>query len=236
MKSPVDVAKFDAELYAYQHWAPRLEGRTPELVAAERNDRMLVLSKLPGEVGDLSTSTFREAGRLLRRLQEAEAATVLAGFADSVQKRFDTWVQRAEPGVLDDAEIEFVDDQVQRLGGFPDPTGVPCHRDWQPRNWLTAPDGSVSVIDFGNSRVGYWYQDFERMWWAEWRARPELGRAFFEGYGRTLDDAERVQLCATSTLGLLTTIVWADEVGDDAFRDHGRTQLHRAMIGAPDPI
>ncbi len=236
VKSPVDVAKFDAELYAYRHWVPALAGHAPELVGSARHQRLLVLSKLPGEIDDLSESTFREAGVLLRRLQEAEAPTVVEGFADAFQARFETWVRRAGPGLLDVAEIEFVAEQVERLAEFPDPHGVPCHRDWQPRNWLTTPEGAVSVIDFGNSRVGYWYQDFERMWWAEWRRAPELGRAFFEGYGRTLGDGDRVQLRATSILGLLTTIVWASEVGDDAFRDHGRTQLHRAMAGAADPI
>ena len=92
------------------------------------------------------------------------------------------------------------------------------------------------MIDFGNSRVGHWFQDFERMWWTEWRTGPELGHAFFEGYGRKLSEDDRTQLRATSILWLLTMVVWADEVDDAAFCDHARSQLHQAMAGAPDPI
>jgi len=235
-KQPRAVDKFDAELHAYRHWAPALEGHVPDLVAADRDTRVLVFSKMPGEIGDGSVSTFREAGRLLRLLNGAEPPTSMVGFAAACRLRFDTWVRRARPGLLDAAEVEFVVEQVSRLADFPDPAGVPCHRDWQPRNWLTAPDGSVAVIDFGNARVGHWFQDFERMWWTEWRTAPELGHAFFEGYGRTLSDDERTQLRATSILWLLTTVVWADEVDDATFCGHARSQLHQAMARAPDPI
>ncbi len=236
VKQPHAVEKFDAELHAYRHWAPALAPHVPEVVAADRDTRVLVFSKLPGEIGDLSESTFREAGRLLRMLHTAQTPKAVDGFAAASRDRFDTWVQRARPGLLADAEVEFVADQMRRLSEFPDPLGVPCHRDWQPRNWLTAEDGSVAVIDFGNSRVGHWFQDFERIWWTEWRTEPALGHAFFEGYGRTLSDDDRVQLRATSNLWLLTTIVWADEVDDVTFGDHARSQLRQALAGAPDPI
>ncbi len=92
------------------------------------------------------------------------------------------------------------------------------------------------MIDFGNARVGHWFQDFERMWWTEWRTNPQLGHAFFEGYGHVLDEAERMQMQATATLWLLTTIVWAAEVDDATFGENARSRLHQAMAGAPDPI
>lgn len=236
VKSPADVAKFDAERYAYRHWAPALEGHVPELVSADRALRLLVLTKVPGDVGDTSAATFREAGRLLRRLQDAEPASTVVDFADSCRVRFDTWVRRARPRLLDADEIEFVAEQLDEVADLPDPVGVPCHRDWQPRNWLTDSDGVVSVIDFGNSRVGYWFQDFERMWWSEWRDLPDRGVAFFDGFGSTIDADTRAQLRATSALWLLTTIVWSDEVGDDAFGAHARRSLQDAMNGAHDPF
>ncbi len=244
VKRPRTVDKFDNESHAYRHWAPALMPHVPELLAENRDARVLVFSKLPGEIGDLSTSTFRQAGRLSRLLHDAEPPTTLVDFSVAYRDRFDSWTRRARPGLLDTAEVEFVAGQLRRLAEFPDPIGVPCHRDWQPRNWLTAEDGSVSVIDFGNARVGHWFEDFERMWWTEWRTAPELGRAFFEGYGRTLSGDDRVQLRATSVLWLLTTIIWAAEVvdvafgdiDDVAFGDHARSQLHQAMGGAPDPI
>ena len=236
VKQPRAVDKFDAESHAYRHWAPVLAPHVPELLAADRATRLFVFSKLPGEIGDQSASTFREAGRLLRLLHEAEPATPMVGFAAATRQRFDTWVRRARPGLLDGAEVEFVADRVRQLAEFPDPVQVPCHRDWQPRNWLTATDGSVAVIDFGNSRPGHWFQDFERMWWTEWRSTPGLGHAFFEGYGCTLSEDARVQLRATSILWLMTTIIWADEVADVGFRDHARGRLHAAMDGVTDPV
>jgi Ser/Thr protein kinase RdoA (MazF antagonist) len=236
VKSPADVAKFDAERYAYRRWAPALEGHVPKLVHADRDLRLLVLSKVPGHVGDTSAATFREAGRLLRRLQDAEPAVTVANFADTCRERFDTWVGRARPGLLSAREVDFVAERLDGLADHPDPVAVPCHRDWQPRNWLTDADGTVTVIDFGNARVGYWFQDFERMWWSEWRDVPDRGRAFFEGFGSTLDVVTRAQLGATSVLWLLTTIVWADEVDDVAFGASARRSLHDAMNGAPDPF
>lgn len=236
VKSPVDVAKFDAEVHAYRAWAPALSGHVPELLAADRHQRVLVLSKLPGDIGDVSPSTFEAAGRLLRRLQGAEPAAPVRGFADQFRERSETWIRRARAGLLSNEEVEFVRVAVVGLAEFDDPLGVPCHRDWQPRNWLTAADGSVAVIDFGNSRVGYWWQDFERLWWSEWRTDPELARAFFDGYGTVLDEMTRVQLRATASQWLLSTIVWADEVDDAAFGDHARTQLAAAMAGIDDPI
>lgn len=236
VKSPADVAKFDAERHAYRHWAPALEGHVPELVQADREFRLLVLSKVSGHVGDTSAATFREAGRLLRRLQDAEPAVTVLDFADTCRERFDTWVERAIPGLLHPDEVDFVAERLDLLADHPDPIAVPCHRDWQPRNWLTDADGTVTVIDFGSARVGYWFQDFERMWWNEWRDVPDRGRAFFDGFGSTLDAVTLVQLRATSVLWLLTTIVWADEVGDVAFGDSARRSLHDAMQGARDPF
>lgn len=236
VKSPADVAKFDAEQYAYRHWAPALEGHVPELVQADRDLRLLVLSKVPGHVGDTSEGTFREAGRLLRLLQDTEPATKVLDFAVACRVRFGTWVARARPDLLRATEVGFVAERLDELADYPDPVAVPCHRDWQPRNWLTDENGTVSVIDFGNARVGYWFQDFERMWWNEWRNVPDRGRAFFNGFGSTLDAVARAQLRATSALWLLTTIVWSDEVGDDAFGDHARRSLQDAMDGARDPF
>ncbi len=236
MKSPVDVAKFDAELQANRRWSPALIPHIPELIADDRGARVLIMSKLDGVFGDMAESTFRQAGGLLRRLHRAEPQTSMMDFAAAYRERLEAWLHRARPGLLSDEEIGFVAAQVQRLADFDDPAGVPCHRDWQPQNWLTASDGTVAVIDFGNARVGHWFEDFERMWWAEWRTSPELGRAFFDGYGHVLDETTRAQLRATSMVWLLTTIVWADEVDDRAFHDHARAQLRIAMDGIPDLI
>jgi hypothetical protein len=153
VKSPADFAKIDAELHAYRSWAPALGSHVPELPADDRDHRILVLSKLPGEIGDLSVTTFAAAGRLLRRLHDAQPPEPIVNFATQFRDRNETWIRRARDGLLPDDEIDFVRTQVALLDGLADPAGVPCHRDWQPRNWLTAPDGTVAIIDFGNLRL-----------------------------------------------------------------------------------
>ncbi len=123
--------------------------------------------------------------------------------------------------------------QLDGLAGLADPLGVPCHRDWQPRNWLVDDDGVVAVIDFEHARPGPWHEDLNRLWWDEWAADPALARAFFAGYGRRPDEAELATLLAVSVLGHLSTIVWADGHGDPAFGAHARRCLAVAgRIGA----
>ena len=75
--------------------------------------------------------------------------------------------------------------------GPADPLGVPCHRDWQPRNWLVDDAGEPWAIDFEHARVGPWFEDVGRLWWREWQGRPDLAEAFFDGYGRRLDGDDR---------------------------------------------
>ena len=79
VKQPQAVDRFDAQLHAYRHWAPALDGHVPDLVAADRDTRVLVFSKMPGEIGDGSVSTSLEAGRLLLLLNGAEPPTPMVG-------------------------------------------------------------------------------------------------------------------------------------------------------------
>ena len=44
---------------------------------------------------------------------------------------------------------------------------------------------------------------------AEWRARPDLRDAFFDGYGRALTDAEEQALVCIGAVAATTTILWA---------------------------
>ncbi len=115
VKQPRSVDKFDNELHAYRYWAPALTPHVPELLAENRDARVLVFSKLPGKIGDLSTSTFRQADQLSRLLHDAQPPAHLVDFSVAYRDRFDTWARRARPGLLDTAEVEFVEGQLRRL-------------------------------------------------------------------------------------------------------------------------
>ena len=102
---------------------------------------------------------------------------------------------------------------------------MPCHRDWQTRNWLVDAAGEPWAIDFEHARVAPWFEDVGRLWWREWQGRPGLAEAFFDGYGRRLDGDDRRWFDISSALWHLTTIVWADEHDDRPFLAEGRAHL-----------
>jgi len=60
---------------------------------------------------------------------------------------------------------------------------------------------------------------------AEWRERPDLRDGFFDGYGRTLTDAEEQMLACVGAYAATTTILWARAHGDEGFEEHGRRTL-----------
>lgn len=74
------------------------------------------------------------------------------------------------------ADVAFVDEQLAILEAMPDPLGVPCHRDWQPRNWVIDDAGSIRAFDFERSRPAPWHEDLYRLWWNEWAGRRSSRR------------------------------------------------------------
>lgn len=237
--------RFEAELRAYRRWVPALGHRAPRLVAVEPAHRIIVMTKLDATHLDSRRSidpvhpvhliqpidpleVHRQAGVLLRAFHEAEPAVRLDGHLGAKRMRLDAWVGRAGPGVLHPEEVRFVEEQLAAVEGSPDPLGVPCHRDWQPRNSLIDGAGTLHAIDFEHARPAPWHEDLRRLWWDEWAADPELARAFFGGYGRVPTEDETRLLLAASMLGHLVTIVWAHEHGDAAYGAHARRCLAQA--------
>ena len=152
----------------------------------------------------------------------------MVGYAASQRRRLADWVRRAGPGVLAADEVDIVSAALAALDDLPDPLGVRCHRDWQPRNWLVDDDGILRVFDFEHWRVEPWVEDLQRLWRDEWQDRPELAAAFFDGYGRRPDEVAERWLEGLAMLGHLTTIVWADEHDDAPFAAEAREHLAAA--------
>lgn len=228
------AAKFAAELHAYRSWVPALDNRAPQLIDADEERRVLLITRLDArhltneQAGD-DPDVSRQAGQLLRRFHDSQAGMPVVGYAERQRIRVEEWVARARPGLLSEEEVAFARAQLAVFRRQDDPIGVPCHRDWQQRNWLIDEEGRLSVIDFEHARVGPWHDDLHRLWWADWRVRPTLTAAFFDGYGRDPRDDEREALFAASSIGHLCTIVWSDEHEDVSFGDYGRRSLQAAM-------
>lgn len=225
VKQVRDPAVFAREVRALRDWAPRLgEGRAPRLVATVAGSSLIVMDRLAGRAGAAATAAeFHQAGGLIRRLHEVEPVTADPDYPARAADNIDRWVRRV-PGVVGVAELDFV---RARLRSMPGVRSGPIHDDNQPRNWLTGPDGTVRLIDFGRAKRDVQLRDFERMRHQEWRARPDLEEAFFDGYGRMLSDGEEEALRCIGAVAAVTTILWAREHADEAFEQHGRRTLER---------
>jgi hypothetical protein len=233
-KGHAEAGRFQLEVAAYRRWVPAIADRAPTLLGADDEARTIVLSKLPAaDPGDeLSAGTYRDGGRVLRRFHDADASVVNEGWAADRLANLHNWIARMPKGLVDDDDVAWIIEQAEEMTALPPPTCVPCHGDWQPRNWRVDEHGRVFAFDFERARYDWWIHDVQRMWWQEWTDRPDLRDAFFEGYGRHLDDVERAGLRARSAAGHLVQIVWATEHGDAAFAAAGRSNLRRMRASA----
>jgi hypothetical protein len=222
VKQVRDPDAFTQEVRALREWAPRLgEGMAPSLRAAVADSLLIVMDRLPGRAGTAATGAeFRQAGRLVRRLHEAEPATADCDFPARAASSVDKWVRRV-PGVVGGADLDFVRAQIRLMESMPAARNGPIHNDNQPRNWLTDSAGTVRVIDFGKAKRDVQLRDFDRMRHQEWRDRPDLRDAFFDGYGRTLSDGEEQMLTCIGAVAAVTTILWARAHADGSFERHG---------------
>ena len=142
----------------------------------------------------------------------------------ALQERLVATVERARPFV-DASELAWA---VKAFDGgrvFRGIARVPCHRDYQPRNWLVAERGSRvrwSAIDFEHARPDLWLVDLLKLWDRWWIDDPDLESAFFAGYGSSLDDEDRLRLETLGILHGLMTMVWSHEHESAEYLAHGR--------------
>ena len=228
VKSHNDDFRNQLERAAYEHWVPSIADRAPALVAADDGE-VLVLTKLEAGPPDhvLAPSVYTDAGRVLRRFHESGEPVLDPGWAAQRLDNLQTWIDRMPAGLIDDDDLAFVDREAAVLRELPPPTLVPCHGDFQPRNWRVDTEGRVFLFDFEKARHDWWIHDLQRMWWREWLDRPDLRDAFLEGYGRELSEIELAGLRASSARGHAVQIIWATAHNDQAFADEGRAALAR---------
>lgn len=229
VKSHHDVFRNQLEVAAYRTWVPAIADRAPSLVAADDAGQVLVLTKLQagGPPSVLPPSAYADAGAVLRRFHEAGEQLVDEGWAAQRLANLRSWIDRMPAGLVDDDDVAWVEEQAAVLLELPPPPLVPCHGDFQPRNWLLDGAERVFVIDFEKARHDWWIHDLQRMWWKEWRYRPDLRDAFLAGYGRQLDETEQAGLRANSARGHLVQIAWATQHGDVQFAAEGRSYLEQ---------
>lgn len=227
---------YERELAAYRNWVPAIAARAPRLIRADDATATLVLTAVPGVLGDEAAlppaaerAMHREAGALLRAFHGAAPAVPASGFADGIARHFDRLRARAA-GLVSARELGFVADCVAALADGPEPELTPCHRDYTARNWLVDA-GRVSVIDFEHARIDARVWDFLRLCHQRWPGRQDLREAFLAGYGRELTEAEDTLILRCGAYNALATVLWAREAGDRGFERTGRASL--ALLQGP---
>lgn len=221
------------EIEAHQRWSLGLsaEGLAQELVAADPARGVVVLGWLDGDLVQGSTGEFdpalhEQAGLLVRRLHDQGSGRDTDLQARLVQRTRE-WLQMPNnvPEAHVVAALHFLD-EVR-----PQPVVVvPTHGDWHPRNWIAASSGRavvVKAIDFGRFGWRTPQSDLLRLSLQQWRGRPELERAFLDGYGCDPRDGPwQLELLAQA----VANACWAHSIGDTAFERQGLDEI-RYVLG-----
>ncbi len=220
---------------ALRSWATCFD-RAPQLLSSNRQLRSLLISSVAGSPhGEVSpdcadrAELHRDAGRQLSRLHALPFRdTDTLSYADAMVRRVDSWSDRGAD-IVTAPDRERVQAAVaENRDFFRDARRVPCHLDYDERNWLVAPGSSTGVIDFEHSRPDHWIADLVRLETGDWATGGEsLKRAFFEGYGRSLTSDDQRRLDVLSAVWSLATVVWSVERGDSRFEALGRRGLER---------
>jgi Ser/Thr protein kinase RdoA (MazF antagonist) len=215
-----DDHHMDREIRAYSGVVTPLAacGLAPTMIHADGGLRLLATTYLPGALvegtgAEHEPDTYRQAGRALAMLHEQGSRP-----GDDYERRMD---DRALASL--GRRHAIADDVVARLRAelatpvTPRPL-VPTHGDWQPRNWIVDA-GRLAVIDFGRAGWRPAATDLTRLDAQQLRGRPDLLRAFLDGYGADPRDPrwwrrDRVR----EAIG---TAVWAHLVGDREFERQG---------------
>ncbi|MGZ5403253.1 MAG: phosphotransferase family protein [Nocardioides sp.] len=221
----------DREIRAHREWlAPwTSRGRAPAMVHADLEARLLLTRFLPGRLVEGSPyadepDTFRQAGALLALLHD-QSVVVDDDYERREAAKSGAWLDRPHriaPGV--EARLR---DLIASWDTFEPTPLVPTHGDWQPRNWLVEPDGTVSVIDFGRADLRPAESDLVRLAAQDFRSDPALEAAFLDGYGR--DPRSPTTWHRLRVREAISTTVWAHQVGDEQFEQQGHRMIAEAL-------
>lgn len=238
LKQHRDRDRYLAEVRAYLRWVPALGDHAPGLHAHDATQRAMILSALPGHPARWPTATIypthlraetaihHQAGALLRRLHNADSESQPEYAAARLEEL--ELLSRQAAHLFTPRELEFARTELRALADLPAPRMVPCHRDYTMRNWLTD-SGKVYILDFEWTRPDAWVTDLTRLHIGLWRTRPDLRDTFLDGYGRELDDSDRVLLKANAALTAVWLVIKARESHQPSFEQANREALHHLM-------
>ena len=230
---------FGQERTAYREWLPDLP-MVPCLLGERGAPPLaLLIEHLPGRAAmtvalhlDAERAVHRAAGEWLRLLHGVPFHDVdPVRLPDAIDMRARGWMNAAGPGEAKAAARwanALLNDARGALAGA---ARVPCHRDFEPRNWLVGPDATLAgVIDFEHARPDHPLADLSRLAAYAWPARPDLEEAFLAGYGRRTEE-DRLLVRAFAALDAAQRLAWAEKRGDRTMQGSARAALRE--LGPP---
>lgn len=220
---------FERELLAHREFLDPLRGReaVPDLVHVDEDARLLVTAYLPGTLvekddAEWDPDAYRQAGQLLALLhgQASRSSNDYVGKMLAKMRRDLAEEHRIEP------QVQLRVEQVASGVEASPVVLMPCHGDFQPRNWLIH-EGQVALIDFGRAAWRIPQTDLVRLAAQQFRGHPELEEAFFYGYGSDprLDDWWGLAYLEEA----VGTAAYAYRIGDEAFEAQGHRMITEAL-------
>lgn len=208
---------------------------SPTLIASDDATGCILMTEVIGELmTEASVSAEEErtayalAGQFARKLHGLSGIHADEG-SISFRDRLEHYLA-AGLETVDDETAGWTRDLIDRACARGPAHPVPCHRDFSPRNWLmqrTVSGIRFGIIDWERGGADVWLQDVQRMAYDHWHRNPTLRDAFFEGYGRTPTDIERLQLDAICLVGAIASIAWAESHNDPTFAEVSRDIITR---------
>ncbi|WP_112136092.1 phosphotransferase enzyme family protein [Glycomyces dulcitolivorans] len=231
VKRLTNPERFDRELAAYQTHLEPIRTHVPELIAADAEERLLLLTWLPGRKGteieagsEAELNLHHQAGHCLSRLHRASSTGISRTIGPQLADRLQHWRVRVDHHlILTTVQRQRIDANVRYLAATPMATSI-CHLDFQPRNWLLD-HRAFHLLDFEHLRRDARIRDLARSWWRHWYDRPDLKDAFLTGYEVPLGDTDRRLLDAFGCYEALTAISRGHETESGELYDFGRNLL-----------
>lgn len=237
------IRPFRQEVRAYREWLPSLV-EVPKLLAVrERAPYALLLERLQGAPlaalgrdsaaavhphaaadsavasgSEAEAEAHRRAGRWLRRLhsvpfEDRDPLSLRDAYA-ARWRRLMAPEARCAAVAADRLEWAWAQlrEALPRIGSA---SRVPCHHDFEPRNWLVDHAGRwVGVVDFEHARPDHPLSDVARLAAYLWPRRPDLERAFWHGYRREPNPDVQAVIDAFAVSEAVQRLCWALEHRD----------------------